>query len=964
MRPAVTAWLASCPELPFVAPADGAAADGVGVVRTPANGGGWSLVWAKGADTNTHHCVDYAEAVQRAADMGADMRKAEPLDVDDALTEAQAWRRDRRRAIAEHDDANASYPAEVRGQMSDTADTLDFATRAGSIPPRWRKAGDTPIAWKAKKRTRRVKRHREFAGLPVYIESDVGEERHWKDEAGRDGVTVMRLPYGYIKGTNGADGDEVDCYLGPDEDAPHAFIVHQMAKPDFTEYDEDKVFLGLPDLAAAVAAYAQHRDDGTAAIGGVSVVSMGELIEFVDRPALQKTDDNATRRAGVIAVDFDKTLFSDGVFPDVGEPLPGARDALAALCDAGYRILIWSARSTSALAREKMRAALDAHGFPYDAIDDGSTPGKPRVDLFIDDRAIGFRGDWQDVLAQVFDRAAMAKAGHALYIGPRGGKYGNPEHTTPYNPGGPGQPSAPAQQDEERRGSVENLSPDRADGESHQAYAKRMLEHVPGGWPITKPIPKDARSLTLNTSGDVHSRAVATWDNSAGHTQYAYTQEWQRRSDEKKWSKLRPMIEARSPDKAQEHVEAILKDEHAPRAQQDTALALALILHTGLRPGNEANQKKYGSTGITTLRREDISVHEDGTVRLHFVGKAGHDNKATISDPVVSEHVRRVLAEPVTPSGQLLATDDGKIREMLRGMDTGAAVRPKDIRTYRATMWAIDAIGSRQVPTLPDGTIDKKAARKIVLDVADHVSGKLNNTRSMALTKYIHPVVWEQWLGAHGTDATQRLTPEAVKLVKADRSLKDKIAARGARPIPPGDYEDQNDADEAEAGSLPGALNGILSDDDLSAPSSPMTKALPPSLAVLSDDAREAMCINCGLCCMSYAPDKTIVPAVPCRFLRWEEADDGTAESRCAVYNERHEIAKEWCRPLPVAIAAGVLPSACPYVADLAGYVGTEAPLTVDADGPLRALVKAHPSAPPPWADDATWRRALDAIAK
>jgi hypothetical protein len=38
------------------------------------------------------------------------------------------------------------------------------------------------------------------------------------------------------------------------------------------------------------------------------------------------------------------------------------------------------------------------HEIPYDKI---WTFGKPMADIFIDDRAVAFRGDWQDAVQQV-----------------------------------------------------------------------------------------------------------------------------------------------------------------------------------------------------------------------------------------------------------------------------------------------------------------------------------------------------------------------------------------------------------------------------------------------------------------------------------------------------------------------------------------------------------------------------------
>jgi DNA topoisomerase-1 len=70
----------------------------------------------------------------------------------------------------------------------------------------------------------------------------------------------MKYPYGYLRMTQGVDGDHLDCYVGPNEAATHAFIVHQ-CDPKTGKYDEDKCFLGFDSEEAVKRAFLQHYDD-------------------------------------------------------------------------------------------------------------------------------------------------------------------------------------------------------------------------------------------------------------------------------------------------------------------------------------------------------------------------------------------------------------------------------------------------------------------------------------------------------------------------------------------------------------------------------------------------------------------------------------------------------------------------------------------------------------------------------
>jgi len=100
--------------------------------------------------------------------------------------------------------------------------------------------------------------HVTFQGFPVSIESPVGSVRKWTDhQTGETGETTMRHAYGYVRQSEGMDGEGVDCFLGPDEGASHAYIVRQV-RPETGEMDEDKVMLGFSDEPAARAAYLAH----------------------------------------------------------------------------------------------------------------------------------------------------------------------------------------------------------------------------------------------------------------------------------------------------------------------------------------------------------------------------------------------------------------------------------------------------------------------------------------------------------------------------------------------------------------------------------------------------------------------------------------------------------------------------------------------------------------------------------
>jgi hypothetical protein len=120
-----------------------------------------------------------------------------------------------------------------------------------------------PSPLKKTSKAHKLSRRMEFRGLKISIETDKGEKRHWYDPHNDTrGTTTMKLPYGYIRRTRSSgDGEHVDVYVGPNENANNVYVVHQQKAPNFDKYDEDKCMLGLESADAAKKAYLDHYND-------------------------------------------------------------------------------------------------------------------------------------------------------------------------------------------------------------------------------------------------------------------------------------------------------------------------------------------------------------------------------------------------------------------------------------------------------------------------------------------------------------------------------------------------------------------------------------------------------------------------------------------------------------------------------------------------------------------------------
>lgn len=116
-------------------------------------------------------------------------------------------------------------------------------------------------------------------GLKISIENKKGSIRRGVDKDGHQWATKMHFDYGYIRGSEGIDGDHVDCYLGDNMDAKKVYIVHQN-DPVTHKYDEDKCMLGFDTLEDAKKAYLMQYDR-PGFLGKIDTMDFDEFKEFI-----------------------------------------------------------------------------------------------------------------------------------------------------------------------------------------------------------------------------------------------------------------------------------------------------------------------------------------------------------------------------------------------------------------------------------------------------------------------------------------------------------------------------------------------------------------------------------------------------------------------------------------------------------------------------------------------------------
>lgn len=122
-------------------------------------------------------------------------------------------------------------------------------------------------------------------GFHVAIETPKGAYRRGVDKGGRAWETQMPAHYGYLSGTTGADGDAVDCFIGPWPDMQGIYVVNQWLDGRF---DEHKVMFGFIDEAQARSTYLASYSPGWQGLRDIVPVTPQQLRTWLRTGNTQK----------------------------------------------------------------------------------------------------------------------------------------------------------------------------------------------------------------------------------------------------------------------------------------------------------------------------------------------------------------------------------------------------------------------------------------------------------------------------------------------------------------------------------------------------------------------------------------------------------------------------------------------------------------------------------------------------
>ena len=153
------------------------------------------------------------------------------------------------------------YDGQTFGDLLDVLNYIDASLSLANAVAVAEKETDTTPTEKQKEAGNYKKGHVQVGTFNITIENPKGSVRSGIDTEGNKWETIMQNTYGYIRGTEGVDGDHIDVFLSDDIDGwngRRVFVVDQYNEDG--SFDEHKVMLGFNETDDAEAAYFANYD--------------------------------------------------------------------------------------------------------------------------------------------------------------------------------------------------------------------------------------------------------------------------------------------------------------------------------------------------------------------------------------------------------------------------------------------------------------------------------------------------------------------------------------------------------------------------------------------------------------------------------------------------------------------------------------------------------------------------------
>ena len=244
------------------------------------------------------------------------------------------------------------------------------------------------------------------------------------------------------------------------------------------------------------------------------------------------------------------------------------------------------------------------------------------------------------------------------------------------------------------------------------------------------------------------SKLQATGVDAAGRKQYLYHPEFRARQEQAKYDRLIGFAE-RLPDLRATMADHMELDGYP--ADKVSAIAVRLINLGWFRVGGDRYAKQSRTFGITTLRKNHVTVR-GSRISFRYRGKHSIMVRSAVVDAELAVAMRDLIALPGARLFQYELADGSRCNLDQRKLNAyvkehlGEVYSAKDFRTWGGTLLAAIELAQHGPPENPT------EAKRRIAAVMRHVAERLGNTPAVARSSYVSPAVVEQYLDGRTID--------------------------------------------------------------------------------------------------------------------------------------------------------------------------------------------------------------------
>lgn len=161
--------------------------------------------------------------------------------------------------------------------------------------------------------------HLNLDGYRITIENPKGSVRRGTDSKGNAWENTLNNDYGYIRGTEGVDGDHIDVYLSDNPSEGNVFVVDQV-NPQTREFDEHKVMYGFNSAEEAREAYLANFSEGWDGLGTITEVTKDEFKKWIQSSHRKTKPFSEYKSVKAIGAQSEGEEMEDYLLPSSGTP--------------------------------------------------------------------------------------------------------------------------------------------------------------------------------------------------------------------------------------------------------------------------------------------------------------------------------------------------------------------------------------------------------------------------------------------------------------------------------------------------------------------------------------------------------------------------------------------------------------------------------------------------------------------